>query len=291
MLCEINPQDREILEKFTMYLEQKGYSNHTIKNYELTIVRFLSAIKKGIDEITENDLNKFFEILKDSGCTHSTVYSYLSVLKSFFDFIKNPLKEKVILPKIEKKLPVFLTKEEVFQLFDSITNERDLCIIRLLYASGLRVSEIVKLDRNDIEGTRVLVRSGKGKKDRVAYIDQVTSELISAYLRKRKDNIPALFVNNREERISQRSIQTMVKKYAKRAGIKKNVTPHTLRHTFATHLLQEGADIVTIQTLLGHTNLSTTQIYTHVTDKHTREMYEKAHPLSIHMLTDKTFAA
>jgi integrase/recombinase XerD len=149
----------------------------------------------------------------------------------------------------------------------------------LLHASGLRVSELVNLNRDSIEENRIHVESGKGKKDRVAYLDNGILDLLQVYLSGRTDEDPALFVNRKDTRLTDRYVEMLVKKYAKRAGIKKKVTPHTLRHTFATHLLENGANIMVIKDLLGHASLSTTQIYTHVTDEHKKEIYERSHPL------------
>ena len=280
MLSEKESKYMKKLTEFLDFLELKGYSAVTITSYLDTIQRFLNEIDKNINEITLDDVNKFFSDLRDNNCKNSTIYSYGSAIKAFLKFIDNEIYEKIILPKLEKKLPVVLTKEEVNKLFESVSSKRSLCILRLLYATGLRISEIVNLDRGDIEDLRVLVRSGKGKKDRIVYMDENTSFLIKKYLSGRKDDITALFVSNTGKRISQRSVQIMIKNTAKRAGINKKVTPHTLRHTFATHMLENNANIVVIKDLLGHSSLSTTQIYTHVSDEFKKKTYEESHPLS-----------
>jgi site-specific recombinase XerD len=181
---------------------------------------------------------------------------------------------------VEKTLPTFLNFGEMETLLHSIFNTRDLAIVRLLYASGLRVSELIHLDRDSIEGNSIRVLSGKGKKERVVYIDDGTLSLIDSYISERTDDDPALFVNQRGTRLTDRYVEILVKRHAQRAGIKKRVTPHTLRHTFATHLLQNKANIMVIKDLLGHASLSTTQIYTHVTDEYKKEMYDESHPLS-----------
>ncbi|MBU7045045.1 MAG: tyrosine-type recombinase/integrase [Theionarchaea archaeon] len=280
MLCEKERNCMKEVEEFRKFLELKGYSEVTITSYLGTIQRFLKEINKNVNEITLDVVNEFFSYLKSNDCGNSTICSYGSAIKAFLKFIDNEIHEKIILPKLEKKLPVVLTKEEVNKLFECVSSKRSLCTLRLLYATGIRVSEIVNLDRRDIEDLRVLVRSGKGKKDRIVYMDENTSNLIKKYLSERKDDIPALFVNNKGKRISQRSVQIMVKNTAKRAGINKKVTPHTLRHTFATHMLENRANIVVIKDLLGHASLSTTQIYTHVSDEYKKKAYEESHPLS-----------
>ncbi|KYK38510.1 MAG: hypothetical protein AYK18_07120 [Theionarchaea archaeon DG-70] len=276
MKCEVT-----VLE-FRKNMVVKGYSKRTVGNYISIIERFIDFLQKDLKDVTIEDIKRFFLYLRDDNCSESTIRTYLSILKTFLLFIEGEdVANEIILPKVEKKLPIVLTVEEIRKLLENIENIRDLVVVRLLYASGLRVSELVNLDRESIEGNKIIVRSGKGKKDRIVLIDDGTSKLLKRYLEKRKDKDKALFVSNRGERLGTRSIQNLVKKYAEKTGIKKNVTPHTLRHTFATHLLQNKANIMVIKDLLGHENISTTQIYTHVTDAHREETYEDAHPLSI----------
>jgi site-specific recombinase XerD len=171
---------------------------------------------------------------------------------------------------------------------DSTISLRDKAIVELLFSSGLRVSELTALDRDHINTKRreFMVR-GKGQKDRPIFISQKAANIIEEYLAKRADTLPALFLNvsrnntggtsGNYRRLSTRSVQRMVSKYAKLAGITKHVTPHTMRHSYATDLLMNGADIRSVQTMLGHSDISTTQVYTHVTDQHLKETYEKYH--------------
>ncbi|MEA1993375.1 MAG: tyrosine-type recombinase/integrase, partial [Euryarchaeota archaeon] len=188
--------------------------------------------------------------------------------------------EEIDLPKVSKTLPVFLNHGEIRALLNAADNTRDKLIMQMLYAAGLRVSELHKLNIDNIEGMKIYVRLGKGAKDRVVFIDKNTKKLLKRYLKERKNDKKAVILNKNGKRMSQRSMQYIVKKYAKKAQIKKNITPHTLRHTFATHLLQNGADVVVIKDLLGHSDLSTTQIYTHVTNKYKEDTYKNTHPLN-----------
>ena len=277
----MNMSNKEAVEDFVTDLKLRGYSDHTVKAYRLTVKNALKHCKKHYKEVNTLDLKKFLIFLQnEKECSFKTISRHLNALRSFFGYHEMDIAEKIQPPRVEKSLPVFLNQEEIEKLLESIFNERDLIIIRFLYASGLRVSELVNLNRDDIEGNMVRVHSGKGKKDRVTYVDDGTLELIEEYLNKRKDKNSALFVNMRGKRLTERSIENIIKKHAKRAGIKKKVTPHTLRHTFATHLLQNNANIVVIQRLLGHASLATTQIYTHVTDEYKKETYLNSHPLS-----------
>jgi len=271
----------DAVESFITDLELMGYSKHTIKAYRLTVVNALKHAGKNYKVVTTRDLKKFLLYLqKEKGCTLRTIGRHTNALKKFFRAFGLDVADKIQLPRTQKTLPTFLNHGEMEKLLKSIVNERDLIIVRLLYASGLRVSELVALNKDDIEGNMIIVHEGKGKKDRITYLDSETLKLLNQYLSKRKDKNPALFINRRKGRLTERYVEVLVKKHAKRAGIKKKVTPHTLRHTFATHLLQNNANIVVIQKLLGHASLSTTQIYTHVTDDFKKETYLNSHPLS-----------
>lgn len=277
----MNMNNKEAIEDFVTDLKLRGYSNHTIKAYRLTVKNALKHCGKHYEKVTTLDLKKFLIFLQsEKDCSFKTIGRHLNALRSFFRYHEMDIADKIQPPRVKKSLPVFLNNEEIKKLLECIFNERDLIIIRFLYASGLRVSELVNLDTDDIEGNMVRVHCGKGKKDRITYVDDGTVGLIEEYLNKRKDKNPALFVNRRGKRLTERSIENIIRKHAKRAGIKKKVTPHTLRHTFATHLLQNNANIVVIQRLLGHASLATTQIYTHVTDDYKKKTYMDSHPLS-----------
>ena len=224
---------------------------------------------------------------------------HLIALRGFFKYlakrgIKSLDPSLIDLPRAAKKQVTFLHFDEIERLLaeiplDTESGLRDRAIIELLFSGGLRVSELCSLNRDSInlERREFMVR-GKGKKDRPIFIDKSTAECIEDYLNMRTDTLPALFLNNSANqqipstsgdfrRLTPRSIERIVQKYTRLAGITKHVTPHTMRHSFATDLLMNGADIRSVQSLLGHANISTTQIYTHITDPHLKEVHEKFH--------------
>jgi integrase/recombinase XerD len=273
--------NNEAVQSFITDLALRGYSEHTIKAYRITVERALAFCKKNFKKLTTQDLKKFLLYLqREKKCSLRSIHRHINALRTFYRLFEMDTADKIQLPKVEKTLPTFLNFGEMETLLNSIFNKRDLAIVRLLYASGLRVSELIHLDRDSIEGNSIRVLSGKGKKERVVFVDNGTRSLIDEYLSERSDDDPALFVNQRGTRLTDRYVEILVKRHAQRAGIKKKVTPHTLRHTFATHLLQNKANIMVIKDLLGHASLSTTQIYTHVTDDYKKEIYEGSHPLS-----------
>lgn len=270
-----------MFEEYLMDLELRGQSKNTIRNYGYTLSNFFDYIEKNPESVTETDIKRYMLYLKnEKNATNRTIHRHLNALRSFFRYQNISIADKVMLPKLSKPLPKFLTKEEMTLLLETPNKLRDKCIIRLLYSTGLRVSELVKLNKNDVKTESIHVISGKGAKDRIVFVDPKTREMLSLYISERRDNNDALFVSGHEERISPRTIQWMINRYSKKCGIEKKVTPHVLRHSFATHMLEGDADIVVIKELLGHSNLSTTQIYTHVTDERRKRVYEKAHPLS-----------
>ena len=287
------------IQEFSSYLEnERRSSNHTVKNYlvDLTqFVNFLEGRKKGqaVHDIDHLSVREYLGTLFGSK-NPTSIARKLSSLRSFFDFCikrglikSNPAKE-VPSPKVPKRVPKFLTVDEVFALLDSpSTNDalgrRDKGILELLYASGLRVSELVGLNLPDVdlkEGTvRVL---GKGRKERIVPVGKKACDSLRNYLDLRpaltNESDGAIFVNRSGTRLSTRAVERLLIKYIKQSGIQKAATPHVLRHTFATHLLNAGADMRGIQELLGHSSLSTTQKYTHVGIEKMMEVYDKAHP-------------
>lgn len=270
-----------MFEEYLMDLELRGQSKNTIRNYNYTLSNFFDFIGKNPESVTELDIKSYMIYLKnEKNATNRTIHRHLNALRSFFRYQNLSIADKVMLPKLSKPLPKFLTKEEMALLIETPNKLRDKCIIRILYSTGLRVSELVKLNKNDIKTESIHVVSGKGSKDRIVFVDPKTREMIGTYLSSRTDDNDALFISTHGERISSRTIQWNIKKYSNECGIEKKVTPHVLRHSFATHMLEGDADIVVIKELLGHSNLSTTQIYTHITDERRKKVYEKAHPLS-----------
>jgi len=270
-----------MFEDYLMELELRGQSKNTIRNYGYTLSNFFDFTNKNPESVSELDIKRYMIHLKnEKNATNRTIHRHLNALRSYFRYQNIDIADKVMLPKLSKPLPKFLTKEEIKILLEEPGKLRDKCLIRLLYSTGLRVSELVKLNKNDIKTESIHVVSGKGSKDRIVFVDSKTREMLDRYILERNDTNEALFLSNHNERISARTIQWLIKKYSKEAGIEKKVTPHVLRHSFATHMLEGDADIVVIKELLGHSNLSTTQIYTHVTDERRKKVYDKAHPLS-----------
>lgn len=280
-------------ERFLKY--ERNYSVHTIRAYMNDLTEFedfLIDASTEIEKVNSKIINLYSLNLYTKN-SKSTVSRKLTTLRSFFNFMvrKGNLKQNpanlIPLPKKEKELPVFLSVDEVFKLIDSIDQDgilplRDLAIIELLYSSGLRVSELTNIKVLDIDHRENFVKvSGKGNKERVVPFGSNAREVILQYLRRRIELKPKddfLFLNNRGSGLTTRSIERIVKKYGILSGISKKISPHALRHTFATHLLGGGADLRSIQELLGHSSLSTTQRYTHTSIEQIMKIYDKTHP-------------
>lgn len=280
------------LEKFLSYLEiEKNYSPHTLLNYKIDIEEFFDFIDSlPIERVEYLHLRKFLAVLRSKQQKSRTLARKTSTLRSFFKFLQ---REKYIkrnpallltTPKLDKKLPKFLTESETIKLVEApimtrVSGRRDRAILETLYSTGIRVSELVGLniDSVDIIGNVVKVL-GKGKKERLVPIGDKAIDALKDYLAHRKENKKALFLNKSKNRLSDRSIRNIVNKHIQLASIHLNISPHVLRHSFATHLLNRGADLRSVQELLGHVNLSTTQIYTHVTTARLKSVYDKAHP-------------
>lgn len=283
-------------DQFLLYLRgEKNASEHTVKNYAVDLGEFMMLINgKEIEEIGYLEIRQFLAHLRDQGYLKSSILRKLACLRSFFKFLvrENILRTNpsagIATPKREKRLPVFLEVQEMEKLLEAASGEtlaekRDRALLETLYSSGLRVSELVGLNLEDADllGGVVRVR-GKGKKERMVPLGRKAQEALERYLEKRNERIskpyPALFLNKNGSRLTDRSVRRVLLKYVRRAGLQKEVSPHTLRHSFATHLLDRGADLRSVQELLGHESLSTTQIYTHVTTKRLKEVYEQVHP-------------
>ena len=280
-------------ERFLKY--ERNYSSHTVRAYMNDLAEFEDFLDKNsleIEKITSKNINLYSLNLYTKN-SKSTVSRKLTTLRSFYNFMvrkgqikQNPAK-LIPLPKKEKELPVFLSVDEVFTLINSIDQDgilplRDLAMIELLYSSGLRVSELSKIRVLDIDHRENFVKvSGKGNKERVVPFGSNAHDVILKYLSRRPELKPKddfLFLNNRGSGLTTRSIERIVKKYGLLSGISKKISPHALRHTFATHLLGGGADLRSIQELLGHSSLSTTQRYTHTSVEQIMKIYDKTHP-------------
>ncbi|MBQ2672979.1 tyrosine-type recombinase/integrase [Candidatus Saccharibacteria bacterium] len=304
----------ELIDDFLEHLEiEAGRSKKTTDNYRLYLERFAMIAQEILkkDDIKPSDitrellrkyrlkLNRYGSENGDEDLKTITQTYHLIALRGFLKYlarreIKSLDPSLVDLPHVIRKQVTFLHFDEVEDMLNQIdlsteSGLRDRAIIELLYSGGLRVSELVSLNRDSInlERREFMVR-GKGSKDRPIFISKSAAERVQDYLDARTDSLPALFLNNSKNlqavdtsgnyrRITVRSVERIVEKYARLAGITKHVSPHTLRHSFATDLLMNGADIRSVQSMLGHADISTTQIYTHVTDKHLKEIHEKFH--------------
>lgn len=296
----------ELILDYIEHLEvEGGRSAKTAENYTLYLERFVQFTDNmTVDKITSETVRKYrlwlnrFKNDHDDELATITQSYHLIALRGFLTYlskrdIPSLSPEKIDLPKVSRKQVTFLHYDEVARMLDTIALDseqglRDRAIIELLFSSGLRVSELTNLNRDHVNTKRreFMVR-GKGQKDRPVFIGAAAALRVDDYVSARLDNLPPLFLsysrNNVSSnggdyrRLTSRSIQRIINKYARLAGITKHVSPHTMRHSFATDLLMNGADIRSVQSMLGHSNISTTQVYTHVTDEHLREVYEKFH--------------
>lgn len=296
----------EAILEYLEYMEiEQNRSVKTIENYHHyldRLVEFGDDIK--VEDINEESVRKWrlwLNRLEDENgepLSKSTQNYHLIALRSFLKFAskrgwKTLTPEKIELARVKRRQVTFLSPEELSRLFEQPdiqqeTGLRDRAILELLFSSGLRVSELVKLNREHINLKRkeFMVR-GKGQKDRPVFVSEAAANWLKAYLDERKDGLAPLFIrysgaHNQTEggelmRLTARSVQRMVGNYTRRAGITKKVSPHTLRHSFATDLLMNGADLRSVQSMLGHSNISTTQIYTHVTDPHLKKVHQEFH--------------
>ena len=301
----------DLIMDFVEYIEvEKGRSIRTAENYHLymdRLVEFAGDIP--VSQINDELVRKYRlwlnRYIDDQGRELSLITQgyHLIALRSFLKYcgernIDTMDADRISLPKVQKKQVSFLLSEEVARLFDAIDLDdpnglRDKAILELLFSGGMRVSELCNLDRDrvNLERREFTIR-GKGNKDRPIFINQSAADAIQDYLNTRTDNLKPLFLNNSRNikkdldnddsvdasearRLTPRSVQRIVNKYTRLAGITKHVTPHTLRHSFATDLLMNGADLRSVQSMLGHSNIATTQIYTHVTDPHLKEVHDK----------------
>lgn len=283
-----------LLEDFLIFLEvEKGYSPNTIREYTYDLQMFQRFTNnKPLEDIRTSDLRRFFLHLKrEKEYSPRSLHRKICSLKSFYKFLKkegfvtqNPT-ESIESPKIPQSLPKTITIEEALKLLEAPKNLRDKTILYLLYGTGMRVSELVNLNKSnlDLQNKFIKVVRGKGNKDRLIPLPDQIIPILNDYLISRNgtEEENALITNRSGKRLTTRSIQRIVKKYKALAEINdKKLTPHILRHAFATHLLSNAVDIRVIQELLGHSSLSTTQLYTHVTIDHLRKSYDKGHPLS-----------
>ncbi|UQS86554.1 site-specific tyrosine recombinase XerD [Nicoliella spurrieriana] len=291
----------QLVSEYVRYmLVERGLANNSIVSYKQDIVEcmhFLASI--GLDSwraVDQNAILEYIAHLQKSGKAKSSITRFISAMREFYQFLMqfhyvdtNPML-KIEVPKPEQHLPAVLTESEINQLLmqPDVTNKfgiRDRTILEVMYATGLRVSELIGLQLADLHLDMHLIQTvGKGDKERIIPIGTVAIEWVQRYLRlsrpqllgRHKSNY--LFLNARGGKLSRQSIWQKIKHYVSNTDIKKNVTPHTLRHSFATHILENGADLRIIQELLGHSDIATTQFYTHISHGHLSEVYDKYHP-------------
>nr|WP_090887190.1 tyrosine recombinase XerC [Evansella caseinilytica] len=292
---------REWINRFVEYLQvEKNASVHTVDNYRRDIADFIKYIADNsipsLKDITYLDIRNYLTKLHQLSYSRRTVARKISSLRSLYTFFvreeiveRNPF-QMVSVPKAGKRLPTFFYENELAMLFDAVDastplGERNAAILELLYATGIRVSECVGLNMSDYDpeiGT--LLVKGKGKKERYVPVGSYAMDALDQYLlhgRIRLSNgreEQALFLNYRGGRLTDRGVRKLLNKLVETASVTLKISPHILRHTFATHMLNEGADLRTVQELLGHSHLSSTQVYTHVTKDRLREVYRSAHP-------------
>jgi integrase/recombinase XerD len=288
-------EDHNLGSFFTFLYVEKGLSKNTIDAYSNDLNNFLSWLNKldiqDYKNISEASINEYVAYLFKNGLKSSSVNRKISSLKSFYLFLikkkvisSSPLSE-IITPKKEQYLPSSMSEDEVERLLQSPNIEldietRDKAMIEMLYATGMRISELINLKITDIDIERsVLKVLGKGSKERLIPFGEKASDSLSYYLKKRKKSLAKeVFISNRGKKMTRTGFWQRIKIYLSREGLQDSISPHTLRHAFATHLLNRGADLRSVQLLLGHSDLSTTQIYTHIAKQRLGEVLKKHHP-------------
>jgi len=287
--------DKCQIDDFLNYLKnERNYSPHTLSNYRRDLL-FLTAflVGKKLDRLTGRE---YLMRLEQDGYSRRSIARKLSAARSFFRYQQREKKSRanpfqnLVTPKLPKKLPNFLYPEEMIRLLEAADvatdlGQRDRAILELLYGTGVRVIELARLNLNDFAfGESELRVFGKGAKERIVIFGSHAGQALKTYRDGSRPRLAggiksaAFFVGRRGTRLTSRQVERIIRYYAKKAGIQKKVTPHTLRHSFATHLLEGGADLRMVQELLGHVSLSTTQVYTHVTKERLKAVYDSAHP-------------
>lgn len=291
---------RVLLERFIHYLAvERGLSDNTLSSYLSDLEQFINFLEEkniaSVHVLNNQHLIEYILFLKSNSKAPATISRNRAAIKTFMKFLvnegildNNP-SENLQSPRLSRKLPMTLTMEQVDNLLQkprikTTIGLRDRAMLEVLYASGLRVSELVSLDVGDMELSKGFIRCyGKGSKERIVPLGSMAIFFVTQYLEQarvkliKKPGEKAVFVNNMGNRLTRQGLWKILKKYARAAGISE-ITPHTLRHSFATHLLENGADLRAVQEMLGHADISTTQIYTHVTNSHLRKVYDNTHP-------------
>lgn len=295
-------KDGVAIKRFKKFLQvEKGLSQNSIYSYTYDLKKFsefLSLKSKDIMDATQDDIQQFLKYEKNNKKNSSrTLARSLAAIRQFYNFIsdnidmniQNPT-EKIETPHVEKTLPDYLTVNELDKLFNSISEEdcyelRDKTIFELLYSSGLRISEAVDLTIADVDMINNFIKViGKGNKQRMVPVGKEAVRLLNKYIHDSRPVIISnrdsefLFISKKGSQLNRKSVWRLLKNYVSRTEIQKNITPHTLRHSFATHLIENGADLRSVQELLGHMDISTTQVYTHMAKKHLQTLHKSYHP-------------
>lgn len=289
-----NKEDSNLRSFLNYLLVDKGLSKNTVKAYEADISSFFRwLINKDLEykNLQEEHINQYISFLFQKKMKSSSVNRKISSIKSFYiflvkrNFIKNSPLNDVVTPKQEKYLPESMSEDEVDKLLNSpnVANKienRDKAMIEMLYATGMRISELVNLKMTDVDMKRCVVKVfGKGSKERLVPFGETALDSLKAYLSERvQSSSKEIFLSNRGKKMTRVAFWQRVKIYLVRENLKNSISPHTLRHAFATHLLNRGADLRSVQLLLGHSDLSTTQIYTHIAKQRLGEVLKKHHP-------------
>lgn len=277
----------------------RNYSNYTVTNYEEDLKKYKEYLERenlNYLDIEYSDIRLYLMYLKEEKKEkNSSICRNLSALRTFYNYLlnkevtdKNPF-IYIEGPKKEKRLPRYFEYNELEELFNvpdikTPYGQRDLLILEMLYATGTRVGELVNIKVSDINTMeRSIIILGKGNKERIVHYGEYASDILKIYLKDgykkiNKDNIDYLFINNKKTKLTERGVRTILTKIIKQTSLKKNISPHMLRHSFATHLLNEGCDILSVQKLLGHESIAATGIYTHVTTDHLKEVYYNSFP-------------
>ena len=291
---------KDVLNKFVIYLkDEKNYSDYTITNYSIDIEEFYVFLKKEnitrLQDVDYKVLRKYLNYMTENKYSNKTISRKLSSLRTFFKYLvkKEIINDNPMIlisnPKEEKKLPKYLNYGEIEKILEIPNKEttlglRNACILEILYSTGIRVSELVNLKIRDIDFYNKKIRVlGKGNKGRIVLFGNRCDNLLERYIKEsravlNKKKVEYLFLNNLGQNISVRSIENIIDKIEKEACLKFSISPHVFRHTFATHLLDNGADLNSVKELLGHENLNTTAIYTHVSNERLRKVYLECHP-------------
>lgn len=281
-----------VINDFISYISKKNYSVNTYTSYINDLYCFYIFIKKDLTKVTFEDIKDYLEHLNLKKEKTSSIRRKISSLKSFYNFLyKNnyinkkdyPL-TKIAYPKMEKKLPKFIYYNDLLEIINESSKDkdgvRDRLIIEMLYATGVRVSELINIKINDIDfNNRRIIVLGKGNKERIVYYGEYAEEVLKEYMKTHeRKNHNYLFVNSKGGKLTDRGVRYIIDNIMSKLSVKTHVTPHVLRHTFATDMLNNGCDIKVVQELLGHSSLKATEIYTHVTNEHLKKVYYDCFP-------------